>query len=274
MNEGLAATLVVVGTIAGVLFGVRVQARKDARGVASPPARGRELWVPASLLALSIAFAGLVLGIAIELLGRWADRDHLLVWRPVGEVRIRQSVDAAAGATAPWRAMPGLESADLQVEPVPAGRRGEDGALRVTVDLPGPRGPVAIQVSSDDLPDSITAATARVYVENSPAARKAGLHARLVGRMRAGSSGSFSLVGDRIPLRPGAWTQVVWTGSYTLELSRALGGDSTSERKISASQRLTFMSVRLESDRPYRGSIFVDDLRLYAAEASAPDASR
>lgn len=272
MNEGLAATLVIAGTISGVLLGARVSARKDARGVALP--RGRELWVPASLLALSIAFVGLVLGIVIALLGQWVERDHLLVWRPIREVRIRQSPKTAAVAAGPWRTTPGFESADLQVEAVPAGRRGEDGALRVTVDLPGPRGAAAIQMSGDDLPDSVSAATVWVYVENSHAARGAGLHARLVGRMKAGSSGSFSLVGDRIELRPGAWTKVVWAGSYTLELSRALGGDSTSEKKVSASQRLTFLGLRLETDRPYRGSVFVDDLRLYAAGAPTSPSSR
>lgn len=273
MNEGLAVTLVAVGTISGVLLGARVQARKDTRGTASATG-GRELWVPASLLALAVAFVGLVLGIAVEVLSRWAERDQLLIWHPVREVRIRQDLNAASAAISPWRTTPGFEGADLQVEPVSAGRRGEDGALRVAVDLPGSRGAASVQVSSSDLPDSIAAATVWVYVEDSHAVRNAGLHARLVGRMKAGSSGSFSLVGDRIPLRPGTWTRVVWAGSYTLELSPALGGDSTSERKVSASQRLTFLGVRLESDRPYQGFVFVDDLRLYAAEAPPPDASR
>jgi hypothetical protein len=144
----------------------------------------------------------------------------------------------------------------------------------VTVDLRGPGDTAAVQVPGDSLPESIAVATAWVYVEDSDAARSAGLHARLVGRMNAGSNGSFSLVGDRIPLRPGEWTQVVWTGSYTLELSPALGGDSAIERRVSASERLTSLGVRLDADRSYHGSVFVDDLRLYSAEASASDRGR
>jgi hypothetical protein len=143
----------------------------------------------------------------------------------------------------------------------------------VTVDLPGRGDTAAVQVSGEDLPDGVAVATAWVYVEDSDAARAAGLHARLVGRLRAGSSGSFSLVGDRTPLRPGAWTEVVWAGSYTLELSPALGGDSAVEKKVRASERLTSLGVRLDAGRPYRGSVFVDDLRLYTARASLPSSS-
>jgi hypothetical protein len=264
MNEGLVAILVVAGTIAGVLLGARIQARKDVRGRAVALARGRAMWVPASLLALSVAFAGVVMWIAIELLGQWVDREHLFVRRPVGEVRMTRS---ASGSTAgPWRVPRGFAGASLQVDPAP-GSRGEDGALRVTVDLPEAGDTAAVQVPGEDLPAGVSVATAWVYVEASDAARDAGLHARLVGRMKAGSSGSFSLVGNRTPLTPGAWTEVVWTGSYALELSPALGGDSTLEKKVRASERLTSLGVRLEADRPYRGSVFVDDLRLYAAEA-------
>jgi hypothetical protein len=228
MNEGVVAILVVAGTIAGVFLGVRIQARKDARRTVIAPAGGRELWVPASLLALSVAFVGVVMWIA-------------------------------AGST--WR-------------PVPGSGRGEDGALRVTVDLPGAGDTAAVQVLGEDLPDGVAVATAWVYVEDSDVARTAGLHARLVGRMRAGSSGSFSLVGERTALKPGAWTEVVWAGSYALELSPALGGDSAGEKTVRASRRLTSLGVRLEADRPYRGSVFLDDLRLYAAEAALPDDPR
>lgn len=267
MNEGLVAILVVAGTIAGVLLGVRIQARKEVRGTAVALARGRELWVPASLLALSVAFAGVVMWIAIELLSQWVDREHLFVRRPVGEVRMTQS--ASGSAVGPWRVPRGFAGASLQVDPAP-GSRGEDGALRVTVDLPKAGDTAAVQIHGENLPDDVSVATAWVYVEASDAARDAGLHARLVGRMRAGSNGSFSLVGDRTPLKPGAWTEVVWAGSYALELSPALGGDSTVEKKVRASERLTYLAVRLEADGPYRGSVFVDDLRLYAADAPPP----
>ena len=271
MNEGLVAILVVAGTIAGVLLGARIQARKDARGTMIAPARGRELWVPASLLALLAAFAGVVMWIGIELLSQWAHREHLFARRPVGEVRITRSTNGNVG---PWRVPRGFAGADLQVGPAPGGRRGEDGALRVTVDLAGPGDTRAVPVPGEALPDSVAVATAWVYVEDSDAARSAGLHARLVGRMKAGSNGSFSLVGDRTPLKPGAWTEVVWAGSYTLELSPALGGDSTVEKKVRASERLTSLGVRLEADRPYRGSVFVDDLRLYPAKAPPPGVRR
>lgn len=261
MNEGLVAILVIAGTIAGVLLGARVQARRDARGMMIAPARGRELWVPASLLALSVAFVGVVMWIVIGLVSQWADPEHLFVRRPVREIRITSE---NAGVVEPWVPR-GFLGAGLQVAAPPGNRRGEDGALRVTVELQGDGDTAAVQVRGEDLPDGVAVATAWVYVENSDAARSAGLHARLVGRMNAGRNGSFSLVGDRIPLRPGAWTQVVWAGSYTLELSPALGGDSAIERRMRASERLTSLGVRLEADRSYRGSVFIDDLRLYPA---------
>lgn len=265
MNEGLVAILLVAATIAGVLLGVRLQARKDAQGMVIASAGGRELWLPASLLALCVTFAGLVMWIAMERLSQWADREHLFVRGPLEEVRITRSTDGSV--VGPWRVSRGFAGTSLQVDPAPGGSRGEDGALRVTVDLQGPGDTAAVQVPGEDLPDGVAVATAWVYVEDSDAARSAGLHARLAGRMKAGSSGSFSLVGDPTPLTPGAWTEVVWAGSYTLELSPALGGDSASEKKVRASERLTFLGVRLEADRPYRGSVFVDDLRVYAAEA-------
>lgn len=268
MNEGMVAILVVAGTIAGVLIGARIQARKDARGTTVAPAGGRELWVPASLLALSVAFVGMAMWIVIGLLGQWVNREHLFVRPPVAEVRITQS---ATGTTVrPWAVPRGFADATLQVDPAPGARRGEDGALRVTVDLPGPGDTAAVQVGGEDLPIGVALATAWVYVEDSEAARSAGLHARLFARMKAGSNGSFSLVGDRFPLKPGTWTEVVWAGSYALELSPALGGDSTVEKQVRASRRLTALGVRLESDRPYRGSVFVDDLRVYAADAAPP----
>lgn len=263
MNEGLVAILVVAGTIAGVLLGVRIQARKDARGALIAPAGGRELWVPSSLLALSVAFLGVVMWIGIDMLGRWSDREHLFVRRPVREFRITQSANGSM--VEPWKRPRGF--AGLQVDPAPGGSRGEDGALRVTIDLSGPGDTAAVQVSGEDLPARVAVATAWVYVEDSDGAQNAGLHARLVGRMNARSNGSFSLVGDRTPLKPGAWTEVVWAGSYTLELSPALAGDSAVEKRARASDRLTSLALRLEADRPYRGSVFVDDLRLYAAEA-------
>lgn len=271
MNEGVVAILVVAGTIAGVLLGVRIQARTDAQGRAVASAGGRHLWVPASLLALSVAFAGVVMWIVIQLLGQWVDREHHFVRRPVGEVRITRS--ATGSAAGPWRVPRGFAGAPLQVDPAP-GSRGRDGALRVTVDLPGPGDTAAVQVDGEDLPDGVAVATAWVYVEDSDAARNAGLHARLVGRLKAGSSGSFSLVGERTALRPGAWTEVVWAGSYALELSPALGSDSTVEKKVRASERLTSLGVRLEADRPYHGSVFVDDLRLYAADRPPPGRRR
>jgi hypothetical protein len=269
MNEGLVAILVAAGTIAGVLLGARIQARKDARRTA---AGGRELWVPASLLALSVAFVGLVLWIGVVLLDRWLEQDHLFVRRPLDEVRITGSDNGKAVGI--WRVPSGSPGAALPVPSAPGGRRGEDGALRVTVDLAGREDAAAVQVRGGDLPAGVAVATVRVYVDDSDAARGAGLHARLVGRMNAGSSGSFSLAGDRTPLTPGAWTEVVWTGSYTLELSPALGGDSAAEKKVRASERLTSLGLRLEADQPYRGSFFVDDLRVYAAKASPPGAPR
>jgi len=265
MNQALVAVLVVAGTVAGVLLGARIQARRDARGTMIAPARGRDLWVPASLLALSVAFVGVVMWIAIALLGQWLDREQLFVRRPLGEVRVTRSANGSV--VGPWRVPRGSAGARLQVDPAPGGRRGADGALRVSVDL-FPGGMAAVQVSGGDLPDGVDVAAAWVYVEDSDAAKAAGLHARLVGRMNAGSSGSFSLAGDRTPLTPGTWTEVVWAGSYTLELSPALARDSAIEKPVRASERLTSLGVRLEADGPYRGSVFVDDLRLYAAEAS------
>jgi hypothetical protein len=264
MNEGLVAILVVAATIAGVLMGARIQARKDARGRLVAPVRERELWVPASLLALFLAFFAVVMLIAIERLGRWADGEHLFVRRPVGEVRI---TSPNASVAEPWQVPRGFAGTGLQVAAPPGDRRGEDGALRVTVDLPGPGDTAVVQVPGEKLPGGVAVATAWVYVENSDAAQSAGLHARLAGRMKSGSNGSFSLVGERTALRPGAWTEVVWAGSYALELSPALSGDSAVEKKVRASDRLTSLGVRLEADRPYRGSIFVDDLRLYPANA-------
>ena len=270
MNQGLVAVLVVGGTIAGVLLGVRIQARKDARDTSVAFISRRELWIPTSLLALAVAFVGLVMAITIERLIQWTDQEHLFVRSPIGDVRITQSANGSA--VGPWRVTRGFAAASLQVDPAP-GARGRDGALRVTVDLPGPKDAAAIQVSGEDLPGGVSVATAWVYVENSDAARYAGLHARLVARMNAGSNGSFSLVGDRTLLKPGAWTEVVWAGSYALELSPALG-DLPAERKVRASVRLTSLGVRLEADGPYHGSVFVDDLRLYAAEASPRSGSR
>lgn len=272
MNQGLAAILVIAGTIAGVLAGARIQARKDARGAVAAPVRGRELWVPASLLALSVAFAGMVLWAGIVLLDRWVGRERDFVRRPLEEVRITGGLDGRAVGL--WKVPSGSAGAALPVSSAPGGRRGEDGALRVTVDLPGRGDTAAVRVLGDSLPHGVAVATAWVYVTDSEAARAAGLHARLAGRMNAGSNGSFSLVGARVALKPGAWTQVVWTGSYLLELSPALGGDSTGDRKIRASEQLTSLAVRLEADRPYRGSVFVDDLRVYAAEASPSDDPR
>lgn len=269
MNEGVVALLVVVGTILGVLLGVRIQARKQESAMRIAPARGRQLWVPAWLLALCVAFLGLVMWIAVQLLMQWVHRERDFVRRPLGEIRITQ--DANGSAVGPWRVSYGSAGTALQVDPAPGADRGKDGALRVTVNLPSSWDTAAIQVSGPDLPDSVAVATVWVYVEGSDAARMAGLHARLVGRMKAGSNGSFSLVGDRTPLKPGAWTQVVWAGSYTLELSPALRGDSTVERRVRASEELTSLGLRLEADGAYRGSVFVDDLRLYAA--AAPPAS-
>lgn len=271
MNQGLVAILVVAGTIAGVLLGARIQARKDARDKAIARA-GREFWVPASLLALSVTFVAEVMGIVIGQVGRWADPADLFIRHPVGEVRITRSVNGSV--VGPWRVARGFAGAGLQVDPAPEGSRGKDGALRVTVNLRGPGDTAAVSVPGESLPDGVAVATAWVYVENSDAARTAGLHARLAGRLKAGSSGSFSLVGGRTPLKPGAWTEVVWSGSYALELSPALGGDSTLEKRVRASDRLTSLGVRLEADRPYRGSVFVDDLRLYAADAAPPGGPR
>ena len=272
MNEGLVAIVLAAGTITGVLLGVRIQARKEARGRAVAPAGGRELWVPGSLLALLVAFVGVVMWTVVEPLRRWADPESLLVRRPLGEVRLTRSANGSV--VWPWRVPRGFAAAGLQVDPAPGAGRGADGALRVTIDLPGPGDTAAVQVSGGDLPAGVSVATVWVYVEDSDAARSAGLHARLAGRMNAGSSGSFSVVGERTPLKPGAWTEVVWAGSYALELSPALGGDSAMEKKVRASERLTSLGVRLEADRPYRGSVFVDDLRLYAAEALPPGRRR
>ncbi|HEU4457182.1 MAG TPA: hypothetical protein VFR81_29200 [Longimicrobium sp.] len=271
MSEGVVAILVVAGTVAGVLLGVRVQARKDARGAVIAPAGGRDLWVPASLLALSVAFVGVVMWIVVGVLGQWMARERLFVRAPVREIRV---TSADGSVVEPWRESRGFAGATLQVDRAPGGGRGEDEALRVSVDLSGPGYAAAVQVRGEDLPDGVALATVWVYVEDSDAARDAGLHARLAGRLNAGSSGSFSLVGGRTPLKPGEWTQVVWAGSYALELSPALGGESTVEKQVHASERLTSLAVRLDADRPYHGSVFVDDLRLYAAEAAPPGAPR
>ncbi|HEU4885457.1 MAG TPA: hypothetical protein VFT45_24630, partial [Longimicrobium sp.] len=158
------------------------------------------MWVPTSLLALSVAFVGVVMSIVIGLVSQWAGREHLFVRAPVGEVRITQSANGSV--VGPWGVPRGFAGPGLQVDPAPGGSRGEDGALRVTVDLPGPGDTAAVQVRGDALPDGVAVATAWVYVENSDAAQSAGLHARLVSRMNAGSNGSFSLVGERTPLRP------------------------------------------------------------------------
>jgi hypothetical protein len=268
MNEGLVAILVVAGTIAGVLLGVRIQARKDARGNLIAPAGGPGLWVPSSLLALSVAFVGLLMWIVIERMIQ-SDGDDLFVRAPVGEVRITSSANGSA--LGPWKRPHGF--AGLQVDPAP-GSQGEDGALRVEVNLEGPGDTAAVQVPGDDLPEGFAVATAWVYVENSDAARTAGLHAHMVVRMNAGSNGSFSLVGKRTLLEPGVWTEVVWAGSYALELSPALGGDSATDKKVPASDRLTYLGLRVEADRPYHGSVFVDDLRLYAAAGPPPGGRR
>ena len=241
MNEGVIAVIVGAAALAGVLLGARIQLRKEARITAVAPG-GRELWVPASLLALSVAFVGLVMGILLEPLRRWAEREHLFLRLPVEELRITQRANGSAVTR--WRPSRGFAGADLHMATVPG--RGKDGALGLTVDLLGPGDAVAVQMPGRYLPDGVAVATVWVYVEDSEAAKDAGLHARLVGRMNAGSNGSFSLVGDRAPLRPGAWTQVVWTGSYLLELSPALGDDSI-EKKVSASERLTYLGVRLDA---------------------------
>lgn len=266
MNEGAIALLLAAAMIAGVLVGLRIQARENARAGRIAPVRGRALWIPGSLLALGVAFAGVLVWIGVVLLGEWMDREHLLVRRPVAELRV--TLDADDGADA-WRVSPASASARVGVDRAPAGRRGADGALRVQVDLAGLADTAVVQVSGADLPAGFTLATAWVYVEDSDAAQSAGLHAHLTARMNAGSNGSFSLVGARTRLEPGVWTQVAWAGSYTLELSPALGGEPV-DRRIRASERPTFLSVRLEADRPYRGAVFVDDLRMYAAGAVPP----
>jgi len=200
------------------------------------------------------------------------NREHLFIRRPLREVSITQSANGSA--LGPWRVPRGFAGTGVQVDPAPGRSRGEDGALRVTVDLPGRGDTAAVQVSGAALPDDVAVATAWVYVEASSAGETAGLHARLVGRMKAGNNGSFSLYGDPTPLKPGAWTEVVWAGSYTLQLSPALSGDSArGEKMIHASERLTSLGLRVEAERPFRGSVFVDDLRVYAAEAK-PAGSR
>jgi hypothetical protein len=107
------------------------------------PARGRELWVPTSLLALSVAFVGWRCGFGIELLSQWAHREHLFVRSPVGEVRITQSTNGSVVGA--WRVQRGFAGAGLQVGPAPGGRRGEDGALRVTVNSRQQRPPFYVQ---------------------------------------------------------------------------------------------------------------------------------
>jgi hypothetical protein len=266
MNAGVLALLLAAAAVAGILLGVRIQAREDARGARVATARGRDLWLPASLLALVVAFLGIVTWIAAGALGRWADRDHLLVRHPVGEIRITEE----PGGGAEWRGARGIAAGAMGVDAGAGGRRGRDRALRVRLDLAGPADTTVVQVSGADLPDGIGVATVWVYVEDTDAAQGAGLHARLAGRMNAGSNGSYSLVGERTPLAPGAWTEVAWAGSYTLELSPALGGDSTGDRRVHASDRLTSLGVRLDADGPYRGPVFVDDLRAYAAGTAPP----
>lgn len=262
MSEGGIAALVAAATIAGVLLGVRIRTRGAA------PVGGRELWVPASLLALGVAFVALVLSVAAGALGRWADREHLLVRRPLGEVRITRDPQESGAA---WRVPRGAAATGVQVDAGAGGARGRDGALRVDLDLAGPADTAVVQVSGADLPAGIGIATVWVYVEDTDATRGAALHVRLSARMNAGSHGSLSLMGERTRLTPGTWTEVVWAGSYTLELSPALGGDSAGDRRVHASERLTSLGVRLDADRPYRGSIFVDDLRTYAAQDVVPD---
>lgn len=272
MNQGLVAILVITATIAGVLAGARIQARKDARGRAVAPVRGRELWVPASLLALSVTFTAMVLWTAVALLIEVGRRDRDFVRRPLAEIRVTPSQSGSVEDR--WRGPRGSAGAPLSVLSVSAGDRGEDGAIQVPVDFPARGETEVAQVLGGDLREGVAVATVWVYVPSFGHAQEARLHARLVGRMNAGSNGRFSLVGDRTPLKPGGWTQVVWTGSYALELSPTLAGDSAGDKKVRASERLASLAVRLETDKAYSGFVFVDDLRLYAAEASPPAGPR
>lgn len=262
MNQGAVAVLVAAGTIAGVLLGAWF------RGRARRPAQGP--WIPPWLPALAVAFVGVLAWTALGVLREPVKAEHLLVRRPVGEVRITRDPQANG---ADWRVPRGAAVAGVQVGAGAGGARGRDGALQVRVDLPAPGETAAAQVPGEALPDGVSMAAVWVYVEDSDAARSAGLHARLAARMNAGSHGSFSLLGERTRLTPGAWTEVVWAGSYTLELSPALGGEAGSEKRVPASRRLTSLGVRLEAERPYRGSIFVDDLRVYPPDRT-PSAPR
>lgn len=162
MNEGPVFILVAAGALAGAVFGART------RPIAPP--RGRDLWIPASLWALAVAFVGVAMWIGIVLLGQAANREHFFVRRPMGEIRVTRSTDPSA--VAPWTVPRGFAGTELQVAPAP-GRRGADGALRMTVDLRGPADTAAAQVPGDDLPDDIAIASAWVYVEDSDAAQAA-----------------------------------------------------------------------------------------------------
>lgn len=260
MEEVLVALLVCAATVVGLLVGARIQARRDARRMAIAPAGWREMWVPGSLLVLVLAFLALMMAMGIDRMRQWSDRDELFVRRPVEEVRITDAVEGDAEAA--WTVTRGSGNPRLRVQPTPG--QGKGMALLVTVDLSGPGDTVAVQRSGDDLPHGFDIATVRIYLADSEAERRAGLHATLVARMNAGSNGSFSVVGERTPLVPGRWTEVVWTGSYTIELSPAMGGDSI-DKRVRASDRLTSLAVRLEADEPFRGSVSIDDLRTYPA---------
>lgn len=249
--------------LAGTWAGARIQAEKDAQGKMIAPARGRDLWVPGWLWALSIAFlALLLLALFHPLIDPVGERIRraLSSLEQAGEIRITE--DANGSDVGPWRLQRGFSGgASLQADPAP-GRRGKNGALRVTFDIEGAHDTIAVEVPGEHLPDSVVLAIAWVYVESSEAVSAAGLHARLAGKVIAGR-GRFSLLGVRTPLKPGTWTQVVLPVSYTVELSPELGGDSTWKR-APAKERLENLSVRLEADGPFRGSVFVDDLILFA----------
>ena len=188
----------------------------------------------------------------------------LSVFRQVGELRVTSAKDSRA--VAPWEARNGLREGDVRVEPVAgAGPRGADGALRMTVDLPGGAGDdrdAGVRIPGDRLPEGVRVATAWVWVDDSEQARRAGLEARIGGYLNGGSAGRIEPLGDWTPLKPGAWTPVAWAGSYGFYLSPALRTDS-SAAKLNASSRLISLSVYVRGAEGYQGSVYVDDLRLY-----------
>lgn len=232
-------------------------------GPASPGARSA--LVAFGLVGVTFA---LVFGVAVGLAARPLEervgrhfRGDFASFDLLREVRISDFSDGRR--VGPWRA--GNALASIQVDPVPdGGPRGADGALRVALDLPGAasgREPSGIRLVDDGMPERVAMAIVWMFLPDSEQAHGAEVYARLGGTMHVGS-GSVTLLGAPMRLRVGEWTPVVWGGSAGLDLSPALTERLGTER-LNGSRRLSGMSLLVGSAAAFRGSVFVDDLRLY-----------